>query len=73
MRKLALALLSAATLSACGFVNTMVDGLKQNKPLRELAETVRTAVTGEFKQAPENIVLGFSLGKSAPGKRVQAQ
>src|SRR5262245_40280004 len=33
------------------------------KPLRELAETTRALVTREFKQAPENIVLAFSLGK----------
>ena len=46
--------------------------LLESKPLRELAETVRAAVTKEFKQAPDNIVLGFSLGKSAPGKSAQA-
>ena len=111
MRRTAFLLLSAASLAACGMINTMVDGFKhvnaveaelqktlgskpsvgfnwhngtltqvsvtfpqllEGKPLSELAETVRTAVTSEFKQTPENIVLGFSLGKSAPGKRAQA-
>ena len=43
------------------------------RPLRDLAETVRTAVTNEFKQTPDNIVLGFALGKSAPGKSARAQ
>jgi hypothetical protein len=43
------------------------------KPLRDLGETVRAAVVKEFRQTPENIVLGFSLGKSAPGKSAQAQ
>jgi hypothetical protein len=38
------------------------------KPMRELAETVRTAVGKEFKQTPENIVLAFSLARRAPGK-----
>jgi hypothetical protein len=42
------------------------------RPLRELAETVRAAIAKEYKQTPENIVLGFSLGKSAPGKAAQA-
>src|SRR5262245_19007780 len=35
--------------------------LLDEKPLRELAETVRAAVTKEFKQTPENVVLGFAL------------
>ena len=47
--------------------------LIETRPMRELAETVRAAVTKEFKQAPENIVLGFSLGKSTPTKNAQAQ
>jgi hypothetical protein len=41
--------------------------LYQDKPLPELAETVRREVTREFKQTPEDIVLGFSLG-SAPAR-----
>ena len=35
--------------------------LYETKPLRELAGVVRAAVTKEFKQAPENIVLAFTL------------
>jgi hypothetical protein len=31
------------------------------KPLGQLAATVRSAVTGEFKQMPENIVLAFAI------------
>ena len=42
------------------------------RPLRELAEAVRSAVGKEFKQTPENIVLAFSLGKSAPDTAAQA-
>lgn len=44
--------------------------LLDEKPLRELAETVRAAVTMEFKQTPDAIVLGFAL-KAAPTKRAQ--
>lgn len=33
------------------------------KPLDELAATVREVVAKEFKQAPNTIVLAFSLGK----------
>lgn len=33
------------------------------KPLGELAETVRSSVSQQFKQTPENIVLAFSLRK----------
>lgn len=47
--------------------------LLEDKPLRELAETVRAEVTKEFKQTPDNIVLGFALGKAAPGKSAQLQ
>jgi hypothetical protein len=46
--------------------------LYDTKPLRELAETVRAIVVKEFKQTPDNIVLGFSLGKTPPGKTAQA-
>jgi hypothetical protein len=46
--------------------------LYDGKPLRELAEAVRTTVGKEFKQTPENIVLSFSLGKTAPGTTAQA-
>jgi hypothetical protein len=47
--------------------------LYDGKPLRELAEATRTAVGKEFKQTPENIVLSFSLGKTAPGTTAQAE
>ena len=33
------------------------------KPLDELADTVREVVVKEFKQAPDTIVLAFSLAK----------
>lgn len=36
--------------------------LYRAKPLTELADTVRLTVTKEFKQAPDDIVLAFSLG-----------
>jgi hypothetical protein len=36
------------------------------QPIREAAEMVRVAVSKEFKQAPENIVLSFSLGRGSP-------
>jgi hypothetical protein len=39
------------------------------KPVRELADMVRGAVTKEFKQTPENIA--FSL-RAAPGTPAQA-
>jgi hypothetical protein len=45
--------------------------LYEAKPLGELAETTRTAVTKAFKQTPDNIVLAFALG-AAPGKTAQA-
>jgi hypothetical protein len=41
------------------------------KPVRALADMVRGAVTKEFKQTPENIVLAFSL-RAAPGTPAQA-
>jgi hypothetical protein len=37
--------------------------LIESKQLDDLAKTVRTSVTTQFKQPPENIVLAFSLGK----------
>jgi len=36
--------------------------LYRDKPLTELADTVRQIVTKEFKQSPDDIVLAFSLG-----------
>lgn len=35
----------------------------EDKPLNELAGLVREAVTTEFKQTPERIVVAFVLGK----------
>ena len=46
--------------------------LYDTKPMRELAEAVRAAVGKEFKQTPEDIVLGFSLSRPAPGRAAQA-
>jgi hypothetical protein len=43
------------------------------KLLRELAEVVRTSVTKQFKEAPADIELGFSLGATAPGTSAQAE
>jgi len=37
------------------------------KPLSELSEIVRHAVATEFKQTPDDIVLGFSLGNAPAG------
>ena len=45
--------------------------LYEAKPLGELAEQARAAVTREFKQTPENIVLAFTLS-AAPGRTAQA-
>jgi hypothetical protein len=45
--------------------------LYESKPLSELAATVRRAVTSEFKQTPDDIVLAFSLGKTAAGTAAQ--
>jgi hypothetical protein len=41
------------------------------KPLREIAEVVRRSVNTQFKQTPDDIVLAFSLAKSASGKTAQ--
>jgi len=43
------------------------------KPLRELAEVVRSSVRKQFKQTPEDIELGFSLGATAPDTSAQAE
>jgi hypothetical protein len=40
-------------------------------PIGELAGQVRAAVTREFKQTPDNVVLAFNLG-AAPGRTAQA-
>jgi hypothetical protein len=46
--------------------------LYEAKPLAELAEATRAAVTKEFKQTPDHIVLAFELGAATPGKTAQA-
>jgi hypothetical protein len=46
--------------------------LYDTKPIGELAEQTRAAVTKEFKQTPDNIVLAFNLG-ATPGKTAQAE
>jgi hypothetical protein len=46
--------------------------LYESQPLHELAGTVRIAIAKEFKQAPENIVLAFALGKGNPPTTAQA-
>jgi hypothetical protein len=45
--------------------------LYDKKPLPELAATVRRAVASHFRQTPNDIVLGFSLGKSDSGATAQ--
>ncbi len=39
--------------------------LVEGKPMPELAEAVRAAIRKEFKQEPENIVIGFVVPKSS--------
>lgn len=52
-------------------VTVTFPALYDAKPLREFAETVRTAVAKEFRQTPGTIVLGFSLPGTAPGTTAQ--
>jgi hypothetical protein len=47
--------------------------LYDTKPLRELGEMVRASVRKQFKQTPEDIELGFSLGATAPDTSAQAE
>jgi hypothetical protein len=37
--------------------------LVESKPLHDLAEAARAAISTEFKQTPENIVLAFAVPK----------
>jgi len=53
-------------------VTVAFPAIPETKPLRELAEDVRAAVGKQFKQAPENVVLAFSLGKIVPSTRTDA-
>ena len=41
------------------------------KPLAEVAEVVRLAVLRGFKRTPDDIVVGFSLGKSGGPRTAQ--
>jgi hypothetical protein len=43
-------------------VTAMFPRLYRDKPVAELANTVRRVVMKEFNQTPDDIVLGFSLG-----------
>jgi hypothetical protein len=45
--------------------------IDEKRPLPELAATVRHAVTSHFRQTPNDILLGFSLGKSGSGTVAQ--
>jgi hypothetical protein len=53
------------------FVTVTFPRLYDKKPLPELAATVRSAVASHFKQIPNDIVLGFSLGKSGAATTAQ--
>ncbi|HZO46495.1 MAG TPA: hypothetical protein VFB68_11415 [Xanthobacteraceae bacterium] len=54
-------------------VTVIFPGLYETKPLRDVAGLTRAAVTKQFKQTPENIVLGFALAKPDPGTVAQAE
>jgi hypothetical protein len=54
-------------------VTVIFPKLYDTKPLRELAEVARASVRKQFKQAPEDIELGFSLGATAPDTAAQAE
>ena len=42
-------------------VTVAFPGIYETKPLRDVAEAVRTSVSTQFKPQPETIVLAFSL------------
>jgi hypothetical protein len=53
-------------------VTVLFPKVYDGQPLPQLAETVRRAVTTEFKQTPENIELAFLIGnKAAPTAQLQ--
>jgi hypothetical protein len=54
-------------------VTVAYPGVVENKTLRELADEARTVVAKNFKQAPDNIVLSFSVGKSETGRRADVR
>jgi hypothetical protein len=41
------------------------------RSLSDLAQTVRHAVAAHFRQTPEDIILGFSLGRTGAGLAAQ--
>jgi hypothetical protein len=43
------------------------------KPLREVADLVRSSVRKQFQQTPENIELAFSIGATAPDTSARAE
>jgi hypothetical protein len=44
-------------------VTVQYPSIVESQQLSDLAKAVRSSVTTQFKQTPENIVLAFSLGK----------
>jgi hypothetical protein len=50
-------------------VTVIFPAIPETKPLREIADEVRAAVGKVFTQAPNNVVLAFSLGKIVPGTK----
>jgi hypothetical protein len=53
-------------------VTVIFPAIPETKPLRELADEVRATVGKEFKQVANNVVLAFSLGKTAPSTKADA-
>ena len=53
-------------------VTVVFPAIPETRPLREIADDVRAAVGKEFTQAPNNVVLAFSLGKVVPGTKTDA-
>jgi len=48
-------------------VSVVFPALYDAKPPRELGDIVRAAVSKQFKQTPDNILLGFNLPKPGTG------
>ncbi|MGB6752200.1 MAG: hypothetical protein WBD90_22040 [Xanthobacteraceae bacterium] len=54
------------------WVTVLFPKVYDGKPLGELAETVRQAVTTEFKQKSDNIELDFAIGNgSSPAAQLR--
>jgi hypothetical protein len=47
-------------------VTVLFPRVYDGQPLPQLADTVRRAVTSEFKQVPDNIELAFAIGNKTP-------